>query len=507
MAEHSDTPKSVAPTLPRKEVAAMPRKALTDRFVASKTIIPVAGRADYLDALVPGLALRVTAKGHRSFVLVARYPANPRNPTRRALGDYGAITLDQAREKARVWLALIKKGTDPRVEEVRQKAAQQRRQFNTFGAVAAQFLNRAVKGPAYVELERLAAERHAADRQLDRKAAFAAVCANPANRALVERIATEGIRKKDEAIRAIEGDFVKRWGSRPVTDILPEECAAAIRSLAERAPYEAHNRLGHLRRLFNWAIGTHEFGITESPVERLSPKDLIGRREARERVLIDAELVAVWEATSGPLDASGIIEARRRDVKRDADQPLGYPYAPFIRLLILTGQRELEVAHMAWSEVDFIKKLWTIPASRMKGGRVHAVPLAPDALALLEALPRFTLGDFVFTTTDGVKPVSGFSKVKQRLDRLSAVKDWRFHDLRRTMRTHLSALPVQDLVRELVIAHARPGLHKVYDQHSYEAEKRECLTLWEARLRSVLSPKPPADVADLAAERARKALA
>ncbi len=162
---------------------------------------------------------------------------------------------------------------------------------------------------------------------------------------------------------------------------------------------------------------------------------------------------------------------------------------------------------MAWSEVDFAKKLWTIPASRMKGGRVHAVPLAPDALALLEALPRFTLGDFVFTTTGGVKPVSGFSKVKQRLDRLSAVKGWRFHDLRRTMRTHLSALPVQDLVRELVIAHARPGLHKVYDQHSYEAEKRECLTLWEARLRSILSPKPPADVADLAAERARKALA
>lgn len=59
---------------------------------------------------------------------------------------------------------------------------------------------------------------------------------------------------------------------------------------------------------------------------------------------------------------------------------------------------------------------------------------------------------------------------------------WVLHDLRRTVRTHLSALPVQDLVRELVIAHAKPGLHKVYDQHSYREEKRECLELWANKL-------------------------
>lgn len=64
---------------------------------------------------------------------------------------------------------------------------------------------------------------------------------------------------------------------------------------------------------------------------------------------------------------------------------------------------------------------------------------------------------------------------------------WVLHDLRRTVRTHFSALPVQDMVRELVIAHARPGLHKVYDQHSYRDEKRECPELWEKRLSIILS--------------------
>ena len=62
---------------------------------------------------------------------------------------------------------------------------------------------------------------------------------------------------------------------------------------------------------------------------------------------------------------------------------------------------------------------------------------------------------------------------------------------------------MQDNVRELVIAHARPGLHAVYDQHRYQDEKRECLRLWENRLHGILAPKPSAEVADLATARAR----
>jgi hypothetical protein len=43
-------------------------------------------------------------------------------------------------------------------------------------------------------------------------------------------------------------------------------------------------------------MGTHEFGVTESPVERLNPKALIGKREARQRILTEAEIRAVWGA-------------------------------------------------------------------------------------------------------------------------------------------------------------------------------------------------------------------
>jgi integrase len=108
----------------------------------------------------------------------------------------------------------------------------------------------------------------------------------------------------------------------------------------------------------------------------------------------------------------------------------------------------------------------------------------------LTDLPRFVRGDFVFTSTSGAKPFVGFGRAKRRLDELSGVTDWTLHDLRRTARTHFSALPVQDNVRELVIAHARPGLHAVYDQHTYQDEKRECLRLWELRLAGIVNPQP-----------------
>ena len=74
------------------------------------------------------------------------------------------------------------------------------------------------------------------------------------------------------------------------------------------------------------------------------------------------------------------------------------------------------------------------------------------------------------------------------------------------MRTHLSALPVQDMVRELVIAHAKPGLHKVYDQHAYQDEKRECLKLWESRLKKILHPPTSGVIADLNAARTQRAV-
>ena len=66
-----------------------------------------------------------------------------------------------------------------------------------------------------------------------------------------------GLKKSVEAKRIIEAEFDKRWGPRPVPDIMPEEVAVAIRAIVKRgSPYQAHNALGYIRTLYNRAIGT-----------------------------------------------------------------------------------------------------------------------------------------------------------------------------------------------------------------------------------------------------------
>jgi integrase len=144
-------------------------------------------------------------------------------------------------------------------------------------------------------------------------------------------------------------------------------------------------------------------------------------------------------------------------------------------------------------ELDLERALWVIPAERMKTGTAHEVPLPAMAVEILKNLPRWT-GPFLLSTTGGARPISGFSKFKSRLDAAMAepVAPWRFHDLRRTMRTGLAALPVPNNVAELCIGHMQPGLHRVYRRHSYRSEKLRALELWAAKLASIVEP-PAAD--------------
>ena len=266
----------------------------------------------------------------------------------------------------------------------------------------------------------------------------------------------------------------KDWMDLPLADITPSVVKAAIQAVVDRgAPTNAHFLLAVTRAFFNWVIDSGDFNLEVSPCAKFKPTVLIGPRNVGARVLKDYEIAAYWRAA----------------------EALGYPFGRLFQLLLLTALRRNEAADACWSEIDLDAKLWVIPAERMKGGAAHSVPLTPEILTLLESLPRFSGGDFLFSTTAGRRPVSGFSKAKARLDALMRAEleaqDRQFegfvlHDIRRTCRTRFSALPVEDTVRELLLAHARPGLHKVYDLHAYEREKAHALKLWHRSIKEVI---------------------
>ena len=145
---------------------------------------------------------------------------------------------------------------------------------------------------------------------------------------------------------------------------------------------------------------------------------------------------------------------------------------------------------MKWSEIDHDNAMWIIPGERTKSGREMEVPLSSLALEILDTLPRFTEGDFVFTTTSGESPVAGFSTSKRRTDTLiieaareqaeengqdpeavEPMPPWRTHDLRRTARTGLAELGIPQIVAEKVLNHAERNVRvKTYDTHAYATE-------------------------------------
>jgi integrase len=137
-------------------------------------------------------------------------------------------------------------------------------------------------------------------------------------------------------------------------------------------------------------------------------------------------------------------------------------------------------------ELDWEGGTWLIPAARSKSAREHIVPLADSTREVLAGLPRFS-GPFVFSTTDGARPVSGFSKAKARLDALCGVTDWRFHDLRRTCRTRLAALGTSEIVAERILNHQPKGLIAVHNKYEYGEEKRVALAKWADTVATIIA--------------------
>ena len=158
------------------------------------------------------------------------------------------------------------------------------------------------------------------------------------------------------------------------------------------------------------------------------------------------------------------------------------PWGRYVRFLLLTAVRRTEAAGMRRSEIS--GDLWIIPASRMKAKAEHVVPLSAAALGLLGAAN----GEFVFTT-DGVTPISGFSKFKREFDRACPLPHWTLHDLRRTARSLMSKAGVNKDIGERCLAHVIGGVSGVYDRYAYLEQKRAAFDALAAEVARIVEER------------------
>jgi integrase len=297
------------------------------------------GRRDMMvfDDEQTGLGVRVTASGRRTFL--AQYTFNG-TKRRVPLGPCSAISLDKARGAVRVILGDVAKGTDPASE--RKRAVSERKQ-----KAAADAFTLEVLLSQWQQLH-LAGKRR---------------------------------RYEAEAVRALRFAFSKHL-SLPAADLQRGAVVKVIDALARAGHTAIAGRTAaYGRAAYHWAVKRGSVGVNpflDLPVVPTARRD---------RVLSDAELLAVWRATK-------VLGA----------------FPAIVRMLILTGQRREEVAGMVWGEISNDLSTWTIPAGRAKNGATHVVPLSAGAWALLS---KAGLNDGVSLVFPGLRgPFNGFGKAK-----------------------------------------------------------------------------------------------
>ena len=245
------------------------------------------------------------------------------------------------------------------------------------------------------------------------------------------------------------------FGSIPVASITKRDINRLIDKIVDAgSPIAANRVLAFTKRFFSWC---KERDILElSPAEAIRPPS---KEKTRDRVLTLEEMKKFWVA---------------------CDQ-IGYPWGPIFQLLLLTGARLREVAQASWDEISIVDRTLDLPARRTKNGRSHQIQLSVQAMNIIQALPKVE-GQGLLFTTNGKTAVSGFSKVKKRLDIMSGVSDWRYHDLRRSFATHSTErLSISPVIADKILNHVTGqvrGVAAIYQHGEYLEERRTALQKW-----------------------------
>ncbi|MET4180699.1 integrase [Bradyrhizobium sp. JR7.2] len=309
-----------------------------------------------------------------------------------------------------------------------------------------------------------------------------------AAREFVEQYASKKTRRWQEqarllGIRPVELALIPkgladRWCKRPIVEIdghdihsiVEETRRSGAPGLARRSDglTEARARamLSCLSRMFAWLVQHRR--LTQNPCAGVHRPDA---PKARDRVLTDGEILKFWKAA----------DAERAE------------FGALLKLLLLTGCRLNEVARMSPTELSDDGKIWNIPSARTKNGRPHSVPLPQLAQEILAKIKdHVEQSTFVFTTTAGASPVSGWSKIKGRLDSRMKIPHWRLHDLRRTAATGMAEIGVAPHVVEAVLNHisgAKGGVAGTYNRAAYAPEKRIALEHWAAHIAGLVAER------------------
>jgi integrase len=148
---------------------------------------------------------------------------------------------------------------------------------------------------------------------------------------------------------------------------------------------------------------------------------------------------------------------------------------------------------MRWQEIDFDKKVWMVPAERMKAGRAHRVPLSTRAVAILRQLERLNTSEFVFTGRARNKPLS--NRAMELVLRRMKIEDATVHGFRSSFRDwagNVSNFPRE--ITETALAHViGDKAEQAYRRSDALEKRRRLMEAWA----SYCEPKKAGNVVQI----------
>jgi integrase len=281
---------------------------------------------------------------------------------------------------------------------------------------------------------------------------------------------------------ALERDVFPALGARPADDITADQFARVLEKIEDRSAHAAHKARSGLGSTYTWAQRRRL--VTVNPVKGLA---FTHQSERRKRILTDAEMVLLWH---------GIALAGQMGVVTE-------PVCNIVRLAILTGQRNSEVAGMATAELkglDTSTPRWDIPAERMKRkSDDQFVPLTKQVVAIVNAslasdnqrhvFPGTTHGRTGGTWLQEHIGQETVSRAMARITKVAGLKDVHLHDMRKCVTSWLAehghATPE---VLDAILHHGRRGVTGThYNFALYEGQVRKALSIWADHIERITS--------------------
>jgi len=431
--------------------------SLTARFCEG--VKPISGRqVDYFDSDVPGLALRVAGRGRKTWTFKYRNAAG--KPCRITIGVFSdTLGLADARARARRLQTAVDDGVDPASQRRIAKSRERDRKIVTFDDLAQAYFEACEQG-LWMPKGKIKRKR-----SLDDERNVYRLHIKPhLGKAPVKEMTRSLIRRR------LQDMFLSGIGAQT---------------------NKAHQMI---RASFSYAIAEeiepdiilYNPGMGFARVAPIKP---------RMRTLKDDELRTFWRALDEMQSGGEIVSASGQRVC------MGPHMAIALKLCTMLLQRKGEIIGMRLSELDLSQGVWILPPERMKGNRLHLVPLSGRPIALIReaiALNRDVETDCVFPNPrDPSEPMraDSVSHAMRLLNQVIGIKDLTPHDLRRTGATAMTSerLEISPLIRSKVLGHAFDtgggaavtSLH--YDANSYARAKRMALAAWQELLAHIVA--------------------